>query len=76
MESFMQMSETQGRVFFAFLFLLLLLVVTVVGLAVRGLLNLLDHPVPDPTPHGEDSTPAGKWVLVGLLLIMLAGLAW
>ena len=60
MENFMQMSEAQAMVFFAFILLLLLLVVTVLWLVVRGVLNLVDPPAPDTTPRGEDTTQAGK----------------
>lgn len=72
----MYMSEGQEIALLAILFLLLLFVVTVLWLAIRGVLNLLDPPAPDPTPYGKDTTQAGKWVLLGLLLLMLASLFW
>jgi hypothetical protein len=69
----MQFSEGEGIALLAILVLQLLFVVAVLWLVGRWIWKLLP---PSPTPHVEDVSHAGKWVLLGLLLVMLAGLFW
>lgn len=72
----MQFSEGEEIALLAILFLLLLFVVAVFWLVVRWVGKLLP-PSPLPPPHYvEDVSHAGKWVLLGVLLLMLAGLFW
>lgn len=72
----MYMSEGQEIALLAILFLLLLFVVAVLWLVVRWIGKLLPLS-PPPHPHYvEDVSHTGKWVLLGLLLVMLAGLVW
>jgi hypothetical protein len=74
MENFMQMSDGEGLALLALLLLLPLSVLAVLGLIGWWLWKLLCPPAPDPTPHVADVSQAGKWVLLGLLLVMLIGL--
>ena len=70
----MQFSEGEEIAIMAILFLLLLFVVAVFWLVGRWIGKLLPPSPPPPTPHVEDISHAGKWVLLGLLLILLIGL--
>jgi hypothetical protein len=74
MENFMQMSDGEGLALLALLLLLPLSVLAVLGLIGWWLWKLLCPPAPGPTPPGADVSQAGKWVLLGLLLVMLIGL--
>jgi hypothetical protein len=70
----MQFSEGEGIAILAILLLQLLFVVAVLWLIGRWIGKLLP-PSPPPPPHYvEDVSHAGKWVLLGVLLIMLVGL--
>ncbi len=72
----MQFSEEQEMTLLAMLVLLLLFVVAILWLLGRWFWKLLPPSPPLPPHYVEDVSPAGKWVVLGVVLLMLAGLCW